>query len=147
MRYSPSADAMTDQLRRELEALRAASRKKADDTRRLADRLEQVIAARADRQLHESPRHTTGPGDRAKGRDSSTPLAHTLHLQSGMEPEERLAQREALERLQNEMREHVADAASLADRIAALQVRIDKALAELAAPDLDTTPATDKLDL
>ena len=49
-----------------------------------------------------------------------------------MQSDEHDAQREALERLQNEMREHVADAAALADRIAALQLRIDSALTELA---------------
>ncbi len=53
--------------------------------------------------------------------------------------DERHAQREALERLQSEMREHVADAAALADRIAALQLRIDIALAELTKPSNSTT--------
>ena len=56
-----------------------------------------------------------------------------------MERDERHAQREALERLQSEMREHVADAAALADRIAALQLRIDIALAELTKPSDSTT--------
>ncbi len=51
-----------------------------------------------------------------------------------MEPFDLQAQREALERLQDELREHVADAAALADQIAALQAKIDRALAELARP-------------
>ena len=65
-----------------------------------------------------------------------------------MEPLDRQTQREALERLQNEMREHVADAAALADRIAALQLRIDNALAELAKPSNPATEsAVETLDL
>jgi aconitase B len=56
-----------------------------------------------------------------------------------VERDEGHAQREALERLQSEMREHVADAVALADRIAALQLRIDIALAELTKPSNSTT--------
>lgn len=66
-------------------------------------------------------------------------MAQSLHSLGGMERDERNAQREALERLQSEMREHVADAAALADRIAALQLRIDIALAELTRPPDSTT--------
>jgi hypothetical protein len=49
-------------------------------------------------------------------------------------------QREALEQLQREMRSHVAEAVALADRIAALQLRIDSAIAAL------TQRPTDKGD-
>ena len=80
-----------------------------------------------------------GPGNRHQGRDSSTPLAYPLQWHRGVERDERDAQREALERLQSEMREHVADAKALADRIAALQLRIDIALAELTKPSDSTT--------
>ena len=130
---------MTEQLRQELDALREAARKKSDDTRRLANELEAVMTAIVGRSPHESLRHTMGPGDRHQGRDSSTPLAYPLQSHGGVEPDERHAQREALERLQSEMREHVADAAALADRIAALQLRIDIALAELTRPSNSTT--------
>ncbi len=76
------------------------------------------------------------------------PLAHPLQSHGDVEPLDSQTQREALERLQNEMREHVADAAALADRIAALQLRIDKALAELAKPsDPATESAVAKIDL
>ena len=139
---------MTEQLRHELDALRAESRKKADDTRRLADQLEAVIAAIVRRSPDESRRQTTDPSGRHEGHDSSVPVAHPLQLHDAMEPLDRQAQREALERLQNEMREHVADAAALADRIAALQVRIDTALAELAKPsDPSTETAVEKIDV
>lgn len=63
-----------------------------------------------------------------------------------MDTDDRHAQREALERLQNEMREHVADAAALADRIAALQARIDQAFADLtASTDRPTTTETEEI--
>ena len=76
------------------------------------------------------------------------PLAHPLHSHGAMEPLDRQTQREALERLQNEMREHVADAAALADQIAALQLRIDNALAELAKPSNPATESVvEKIDL
>ena len=76
------------------------------------------------------------------------PLAHPLQSHHAMELLDRQTQREALERLQNEMREHVADAAALADRIAALQLRIDNTLAELAKPsDPATESAVEKIDL
>ena len=88
------------------------------------------------------------PSGRHEGHDSSVPLAHPLQSHHAMELLDRQTQREALERLQNEMREHVADAAALADRIAALQLRIDNALAELAKPsNHDTESAVDKVDL
>jgi hypothetical protein len=125
---------MTEQLRQELDALREVARKKADDTRRLADELEAVITAIVGRPPHESPRRTMRAGDRHEGHDSSAPLAHSLHPPGGVEREDSNAQRETLERLQSEMREHVADAAALADRIAALQLRIDIALAQLTTP-------------
>ena len=65
-----------------------------------------------------------------------------------MEPLDLQAQREALERLQDELREHVADAAALADRIAALQAKIDRALAELAKPrDPATETVVEKIAL
>ena len=122
---------MTDQLRRELDALRQASRQKAYETHRLAQQLEAVIAAIVGRPqggIHDmsDPYEVLG--------SSGSPTSEPLQVQLGMESPERQAQREALERLQNEMREHVADAAALADRIAALQERIDRALAELAKP-------------
>ena len=120
---------MTEQLRAELEALRRASRKKAEDTRRLAEQLETVIArivGRPQGHLHDSADNYAVVG-------SSRQTTDALSLgASKMQSDEHDAQREALERLQNEMREHVADAAALADRIAALQLRIDSALAELA---------------
>lgn len=77
---------------------------------------------------------------------SAVPLAHPLQPDASMDAIERLSQREALERVQNEMREHVADAAALADRIAALQSRIDRALAEL-TPEADraTTTRTERI--
>lgn len=125
---------MTEQLRQELHALREAARRKAEDTRRLSEELEAVITAIVGGSTHESFRHTLGPSDRHQRHDSSVPLASPLQSHGGMERDERHAQREALERLQSEMREHIADAAALADRIAALQLRIDIALAELTKP-------------
>ena len=121
---------MTEQLRHELDALRQASRKKADDTHRLAQQLEAVIAAIVGRP-QVSLRETGDPYEVLGS--SAPPTSEPLQPDLGAS-DERQAQREALERLQNEMREHVADAAALADRIAALQERIDTALAELAKP-------------
>jgi hypothetical protein len=119
---------MTEQLRDELEALRRASRQKADDTRRLADQLEAVIA----RIVGRPQSHLRESGDAYAVVGSSEQTTDDLAGASTMQSDEREAQREALERLQNEMREHVADATVLADRIAALQLRIDSALTELA---------------
>ena len=68
------------------------------------------------------------PWDLAIGiKDTTHPRRWPTPLQSpgSVEGDDRQAQREALERLQSEMREHVADAAALADRIAALQLRIE----------------------
>lgn len=129
---------MTEQLRRELEALRQASRQKANDTHRLAQQLETVMAAIGGRP--QARLHDTGDAYEVLG-SAGSPTSESLQVHLGMESPERQAQREALERLQNEMREHVADAAALADRIAALQERIDSALAELAKPQ--TPPASD----
>jgi hypothetical protein len=65
-----------------------------------------------------------------------------------MGSDDHYAQREALERLQREMREHAEDAAALADRIAELQARIDKALEKLAkVPDTAIESAAEQLDL
>jgi len=64
-----------------------------------------------------------------------------------MEPGDLQAQRDAFERLQAEMREHAEDVAALADRIAALQARIDKALAKLTAPDPAMESTAEQLDL
>ena len=124
---------MTKQLRDELDALRRASRKKADDTRRLAEQLETVLA----RILGRPQAHLRDTGDAyAVVGSSDATSGDEAQGRADMQSDERDAQREALERLQQEMREHVTDAAALADRIAALQVRIDAALAELAkGPD------------
>lgn len=65
-----------------------------------------------------------------------------------MESDDHHAQREALERLQMEMREHAEEAAVLADRITALQARIDKALEKLAkVRDTGIESAVEQLDL
>jgi len=103
-----------------------------------------TVASRFGREIH----LRRDPSGRHEGHDSSVPLAHPLQTHDAMEPLDRQTQREALERLQNEMREHVADAAALADRIAALQLRIDNALAELAKPsNPDTESAVEKVEL
>jgi hypothetical protein len=120
---------MTEQLRKELEALRQVSRQKAADTRQLAQRLEAVIAAIVGRP--QASLHDSGDAYDVLG-SSGPPTSGPFPLHSAMPSDEQEAQLEALERLQAEMREHVADAAALADRIAALQARIDTALAELA---------------
>jgi uncharacterized small protein (DUF1192 family) len=81
-------------------------------------------------------------------RETGRPIGQPLALPSTMEPLDLQEQREALERLQDELREHVADAAGLADQIAALQAKIDRALAELAKPsDPDTESVIEKIAL
>ncbi len=126
---------MTEQLRDELEALRVASRRKADDTKRLAEQLEAVIARIAGRPQG----HLYDTGDQYEVVGSVAPSTSDILPGHGRMPSDE-EQREALEQLQREMRAHVADAAELADRIAALQLRIDRALAAL------TPERTDEFD-
>jgi chromosome segregation ATPase len=133
VRLSSGHIAMTEYLRQELEALREAAHRKANDTKRLAERLEAVIAKIVGRPQG----HLRDAGDPYEIAGSIGP--GTSDVVRGQDrPDEE--QREALEQLQREMRNHVAEAAELADRIAALQLRIDSAIAAL------TQRPTDKAD-
>ena len=123
---------MTEQLRDELEALSEASRRKADDTKRLAEQLEAVIARIVGRP--QSHLRDTGASYKIVG-SVGPPTSGVSRGHDRMQPDEE--QREALERLQREMRNHVVEASELADRIAALQLRVDSALGALPPRGID----------